>query len=248
MQPWRETAKAPQALAYFRLVGQSWSVSQPLSRPEKKPSPAPRTLKTSIGKPGPVWPSSRLAGDRALEGDRALRAALADQRRVRDRAHRAERGDGVGRAAGDVELLLGADDQVEEVQRRLQLLRHLGALHEAALALAVAGDAPEVRAVVDVERRARAVLAREGQRLQHRRLGPRVAEVRPRRQHRAGLGDEALVDVVLGQPHVGAVLAVEDQREALVVADAEEHERGQPLRVDLHARGCRRPRGPAARR
>ena len=37
-------------------------MSQPLSRPEKKPSPAPSTLKTSIGKPGPVWPSSRLSG------------------------------------------------------------------------------------------------------------------------------------------------------------------------------------------
>ena len=175
--------------------------------------------------------------DRALEGDRARGAALADQRRVRDRAHRAQRRDGVGRAAGDVELLLGADDQVEEVQRRLQLPRHLGALDEAALALAVAGDAPEVRAVVDVERGARAVLAGEGQRLQHRGLGARVAEVGAGGEHGAGLGDEALVDVVLGQPHVGAVLAVEDQREALVVADAEEDERGQPLGVDLHAAG-----------
>ena len=27
-----------------------------------KPSPAPSTLKTSIGKPGPVWPESRLSG------------------------------------------------------------------------------------------------------------------------------------------------------------------------------------------
>ena len=40
---------------------------------------------------------------------------------------------------------------------------------------------------------------------------------------------------VLGEPHVGAVLAVEDQRELLVVADAEDDERGQPLGVDLHA-------------
>ena len=235
MQPWRETAKAPQALANFRLVGQSWSVSQPLSRPEKKPSPAPSTLKTSIGKPGPVWPSSRLAGIAPSKATAPLRAALADQRRVRDRPHRAQRRDGVGRAAGDVELLLGADDEVEEVQRRLQLPRDLGALDEAALALAVAGDAPEVRAVVDVERRPRAVLAGEAQRLQHRRLGPRVAEMGAGGEHRPGLGDEALVDVGLGQPHVGAVLAIEDQREALVVADAEDDQRGQPLGIDLHS-------------
>ena len=115
--------------------------------------------------------------------------------------------------------------------------RHLGALDEAALALAVAGDAPEVRAVVDVERGPRAVLAGELQRLQHRRLGARMAEMGPGCEHRPGLGDEALVDVLLGQPHVGAVLAIEDQREPLVVADAEDDQRGQPLGVDLHPAG-----------
>ena len=62
-----------------------------------------------------------------------------------------------------MELLLGADDEVEEVQRRLQLAGNLGALDEAALALAVAGDAPQVGAVVDVERGAGAVLAGEGE-------------------------------------------------------------------------------------
>jgi hypothetical protein len=49
----------------------------------------------------------------------------------------------------------------------------------------VAGEAPEVRAVVDVERGARAVLAGEAQRLQDRRLGARV------RQMRAGGDDGA---------------------------------------------------------
>ena len=237
MQPWRETAKAPQALANFRLVGQSWSVSQPRSRPGEEAVAGPEHVEDLDRKARTGLAVVEAVGDRVLEGDRARGAPLADQRRVRDRAHRAQRRDGVGRAAGDVELLLGADDQVEEMQRRLQLLRDRGALDEAALALAVAGDAPEVRAVVDVERRPRAVLAGEGQRLQHRRLGARVAEMGPGGEHGAGLGDEALVDVGLGQPHVGAVLAVEDQREALVVADAEEHQRGQPLRVDLHAAG-----------
>ena len=237
MQPWRETAKAPQALANFRLVGQSWSVSQPRSRPGEEAVAGAEHVEDLDREARAGLAVVEAVGDRALEGDRALGAALADQRRVRDRPHRAQRRDGVGRAAGDVELLLGADDQVEEVQRRLQLPRHLGALDEAALALAVAGDAPEVRAVVDVERRPRAVLAGEGQRLQHRRLGARVAEMGAGREHGAGLGDEALVDVVLGQPHVGAVLAVEDQREALVVADAEDDQRGQPLGVDLHPAG-----------
>ena len=248
MQPWRETAKAPQALAYFRLVGQSSSVEPALEQAGEEAVAGPEHVEDLDRKARAGLAVVEAVGDRALEGDRARGAALADQRRVRDRPHRAQRRDGVGGAAGDVELLLGADDQVEEMQRRLQLRRHRRALDEAALALAVAGDAPEVRAVVDVERGPRAVLARERQRLQHRRLGARVAEVRAGGEHRARLGDEALVDVVLGQPHVGAVLAVEDQRKALVVADAEDHQRGQPLGIDLHARACRRPRAPAARR
>ena len=125
-----------------------------------KPSPAPSTLNTSIGKPGPVSPSSRLAGIAPVKATAPIGAALADQRGARDCAHRAQRLERVGGAAGDVEFLLGADDQVEEVQRRLQLRGHLGAFDEPALALAVPRHAPEVRPVVDVERRLRAVLAR----------------------------------------------------------------------------------------
>ena len=231
MQPWRETAKAPQALAYFSAVGQSWSVSQPLSSPDMKPSPAPSTLKTSIGKPGPRSPSSRLSGIAPVKAAAPIGAALADEGGVGDGADGAQRRDGVGGAAGDVELLLGADDQVEEVQRRLQLGGDRGALDEALLARLVAGEAPEVRAVVDVERGAGAVLAGEAQRLQHRRLGARVAEVGAGGDDGAGVGDQRGVDVVLAERHVGAVLAVEDQREALLVADAEDDERGQPLGV-----------------
>ena len=80
-------------------------------------------------------------------------AALADQGGGGDGADGAERGEGVGGAAGDVELLLGADDEVEEVQRRLQLGGDGGALDVALLARGVAGEAPEVGAVVDVEAR-----------------------------------------------------------------------------------------------
>ena len=37
------------------------------------------------------------------------------------------------------------------------------------------------------------------------------------------------------EPHVGAVVAIEDQREALVVLHAEDRERGEALGVRLHA-------------
>ena len=62
VHPWRETANAPQALAYLRATGQVSPSSHPLRRPDIKPSPAPRTLNTSIGKPGPASPSSSVSG------------------------------------------------------------------------------------------------------------------------------------------------------------------------------------------
>src|SRR5690606_2711583 len=47
--------------------------------------------------------------------------------------------------------------------------------------------------------------------------------------------DEILIDIVLAERHVGAVLAVEDQRKLRVVTDAADHQRGQPFRIDLHS-------------
>src|SRR3546814_9337265 len=55
-------------------------------------------------------------------------------------------------------------------------------------------------------------------------------------QHRAGRTDVARIDVRDFKRHVGAVLAVEDQRERVRVADPEEHQRGQPIRIGRDAR------------
>ena len=49
--------------------------------------------------------------------------------------------------------------------------------------------------------------------------------------HGLGRGDQILVDVGLAQGRIGAVLAVEDEREGVLVADAQDHQCGQPLRV-----------------
>ncbi len=162
---------------------------------------------------------------------------LADQGGGGDGADGAEGGDGVGGAAGDVEFLLGADDQVEEVEGGLQLGGDGGALDEALLAEAVAGEAPEVGAVVDVEGGAGAVLPREAEGLQHGGLGAGVGEVGAGDGDRAGVGDQGLVDVGLAEGHVGAVLAVEDQREMGLVADAEDDEGGEALGVGDDAAG-----------
>jgi hypothetical protein len=157
----------------------------------------------------------------AVEDDRALRPALADKNRPRDGANCPQRCDGVGRSACDVELFFRADDQVEQSEVALQLPRDLSAFDVAAFARAMARKAPEIRAVIDVERRARTMSAGDPQCLQHRRLCPQVAEMRPRRHDRTRLRDESLLDVVFAQRHVCAIGSVEDQRELLLVANAE---------------------------
>ena len=133
-----------------------------------------------------------------------------------------------------MKLFLGPDDQIEQMQRRLQFRRHLGAFDEAAFALAMPGHAPEIRAIVDIQRRLRPVLPRQFQRLQHRRPRARMRQMRPRRQNRPRLTDEALVDILLGQPHIRAILAIEDQRETVLIPDPQNDQRRQPLRIHLH--------------
>ena len=114
-------------------------------------SPAPSTLKTSTGKPGTSDPSLRLVRNRRREGDAALRPELADQQRVGPCANRPERAIVSVAAAEDADLLLGADDQVAERQDLLQALGHRVDCDEAVLAQVLAGQAPEHRAIVDIE-------------------------------------------------------------------------------------------------
>ncbi len=61
-QPWRETTSDPQALPNFPASSSDELRSHPDRKPAAKPSPAPSTLKTSVGKPGCTTPSSRLCG------------------------------------------------------------------------------------------------------------------------------------------------------------------------------------------
>ena len=59
--------------------------------------------------------------------------------------------------------------------------------------------------------------------------------MRPADQHRLRRADETGIDVGLAERHVGAVLAIEDQRKGVLAFDREEDERGQSLLVDAHA-------------
>ena len=173
-----------------------------------------------------------VARDRAGERDAAFGTPLADD--DCDRCRRADRADGRERvlgAAGDVQLLLGADDQVAQRQHVGQQGGHAGVADVAAFARAVACQTPEVRAKVDVEHHAPAVLAchRNRERLGCGRGG--AAEVRAGYDDGGRAGDERRVDVARLQRRVGAIGAIEDQRERRVVAHAQQHQRRQPVRV-----------------
>ena len=74
-------------------------------------------------------------------------------------------------------------------------------------------------------------------RLALRRIGVRGREMRAGHHHRLGAADEGGVDILLAQRHVGAVLAIEDEREGLRIAHAEDDQGGQPLRVGEDAVG-----------
>src|SRR3546814_1491154 len=62
-----------------------------------------------------------------------------------------------------------------------------------------------------------------------------MAEMRPGNDDSARRSNEGLVDIALAERHVGAVFAIEDQRKLRVVTDAEDYQRGQPFRIDLHS-------------
>ena len=151
-------------------------------------------------------------------------------------AHGRQRRDDVGAAAGDGELLLGADHEIEMRQDPLQMRGDRIAGDESSLPVAALGESPEHRAIVDVEHGAHVVPARafEGDRADV--VDVRRREVRARDEQRPRLREEILGDVVLGHRHVRAVLAVEDQRKRVAVLDAEHDGAGEPRRVDADVR------------
>jgi hypothetical protein len=113
----------------------------------------------------------------------------------------------------------------------LQFVRNRRALDVPAISGIVTRKPPQIGAVIDIQRRARAVLACQPQGLQHRRFGARVAEMRAGDGHASRFGDEGRVNVVFAQRHVGTVLAIEDQREPVLIADAQQNQRRQAFRV-----------------
>jgi hypothetical protein len=139
-------------------------------------------------------------------------------------------------AARDGELLLGPDHEVEERQDALQVRRDRVARDEAGLAVAALGEAPQNGTIVDIEHRADVVAARTLERGRAHTMDVRRRKVGAGDEQRPRLRDEVVGDVVFGHRHVGAVLAIEDQRERVAVLDAEHDRRGEPRGIDAHVR------------
>ncbi len=182
-------------------------------------------------------PGFEVVADWPVVNDAAHGAALQHDHRLRVFADRLQRREQVAFAGGDQHFLLRPDDQVAIGEDRAKTRRHFRGGDVARVAGAVSGEAPEVRPVVDVEDDLAAVLPRDADRLLLRGRGIGLREMSAGDQHRTGRSDERRVDVVFAKRHVGDVIAVEDEREVLVVLDRQKDERRQPRRVGDDAVG-----------
>ena len=221
-QPWRVTTIAPQALPSRAALYQSQPWTKPYSAPAAKASPAPRMLATSTGKPGAsirvdLARSVRRPDGRARPsaprfcsstfGPSASSASIAASTsplhaRVGDlRVGQADLA-GVGQHGG-VDLVLGADHDIDQAQRRAQ--------RDAKGARVVPLVGPEV----DVERHRHAGLAGQLGGEQRGAAARLLAQAGAADQQRAAVGDRRRQHVVDRQLDVGAVVAVVGQREAV---------------------------------
>ena len=172
-----------------------------------------------------------------LDDHTALCAKLDHEGRLRHGPDGTQGFEGIGRAAGNVDFFFGADNHVHMAQHFLQVAGHRLAGDEPGLTIALVGKPPEHGPVVEIDDPCRVVSGCEFQRVQAGCLGAGGGKVRAGCDHCAGRGDQRLVDVVDGDGHVGAVFAVEDQRKADLIADAEQDKGGQAVGVCPHGRG-----------
>src|SRR5437016_4912181 len=134
--------KGPASVSVFERRRPVLAVKPALQQPGEESIAGPQHVEHLDRKTGSRLSVIQIVRNRAFKRDSAGRATLADKGGLGDLAHSAQRLKRIGRTAGDMELLLGADDQIEQMQRRLQLGCYLPALDETAFAVAMSGDAP----------------------------------------------------------------------------------------------------------
>ena len=159
-------------------------------------------------------------GDWSFEDHAAVDAALHDDRRPRALADRLQRFERACAAAGDANLLFGADDEVAIRQESLELPRHFGRAPGAIGAFAMTGNPPQHGAVVDVEHDTQAVFLRKRDRAPRGLANRFGREVCPGDRERLCGCERRGVDISGLESHVGAILAVENVREAFRALDA----------------------------
>ncbi len=97
--------------------------------------------------------------------------------------------------------------------------------------LGVAGKAPEVGAVVDVEHHLTAIGLGDADRLALGGIAVGFREMRAGNDDGARRADKVFVDVVFAERHVGTVGAHEDHWRDTLVLDRQQHQGGQPFLV-----------------
>ncbi len=137
-------------------------------------------------------------------------------------------------APGDADFLFGADDQLAVGQQRLQALADVPRSDETILSFASAGEAPEHRAVVDVEHDARLALTRDSHGCSDGSGGSVRRQMGAGDRQRATRGDIPLIEIVVLDVEVRAVLAEKNMGIAAIPRDAENHECSQPFRIGMH--------------
>ena len=179
-----------------------------------------------------------VGGNLALNHTAAQSAALHHQGGLAQSAHRLQAGnDVIGHTAGNKELFFGAHQQIEMGQHFLQLLGYMGVGHIAVFTRAPTGQAPQHRAVINVQHAHHAMLCGVVQRGLRGFAGGRGGEVRAGDGQGAALGNKGFVNQRSIHRHVGAVFAHEQQRKGVAVLQAQQHQGGQTLRVNLHLGG-----------
>ncbi len=163
----------------------------------------------------------------------ALRAELDHQCRGRQFTHLAQGNEQIGGTAGNLEFFFSADDQVEARQDALHMLADLLIGNEPGLAIGLACQPPEHRAVVDIQYAFDVVLLGIVERLTAGLEHLISGEMRAGDQQRLARGNLLLVDVLGAQGHVSAVFPVEHQREGFAVLQPQQHHRRQTLGVTL---------------
>lgn len=95
----------------------------------------------------------------------------------------------------------------------------------------MARKTPQIGAVIDVEDDPGAAFLGDPYRLALGGVRIRFGEMRAGDEDRARGTDEILGNIVLTKRVVGAIVAIEKEREGFVVLDGEDRKCGQPLRV-----------------